>query len=247
MWLLFNCSAFAPFIIAGFVLILLLFVEIISFVFGGLSGILDNFVPDSLLEADLDIDTDIDFNADLSWGLKALNWLYVGRIPTMILIILFVGSFSVSGLILQQLSYSLLGHFISPWIASLDALVISTPLVKVYASLLYPILPKEETTAVSGVSLVGQTARIVIGYASSGQPAQAKTIDPHGQIHYIMVEPDPKYFTQPVVKPSIQSSINHSIKPTSTVADQFSKNIITNEDKLVITSKVGGHYLVKKL
>lgn len=262
MWPLFDSPAFAPFVVAGFVLFILLIVEILGFVFGGLSGLLDNLIPDSLLEADLDTDLDLDFDSDLSLGLKALDWLYVGRIPTMILLILFIGSFCISGILIQQLSLSILGNYISPWLASLDALVISIPLLKVLAALLYPIIPKDETTAISGNALVGQSAKIVIGYASPGQPAQAKTQDAHGQIHYIMVEPDAELmglshksqahspFDSELNQPSIDidtTSVTNSKADSLPSTKPPASLTLTSNDKLIITKKVGERYWVKKV
>ncbi|WP_131669795.1 YqiJ family protein [Psychrobacter pygoscelis] len=233
MWEIFDSSALAPFAIAGMVLIILLVVEIISFFFGGVSGFLDNLLPDSLVDADFDADMSLDADTDVSWGLKALDWLYVGRIPTMILLILFIASFCISGLVIQQLSLSILGHYLSPWLASLDALVLSFPFLKLAASLLYPILPKDESSAVSGDSLVGRQAHILIGYASVGSPAQAKLTDEYGQTHYVMVEPDPAHFSD---TDAVHLDSN-AIAPTT----------ITSNDQLVITEKIGERYLVKKL
>ncbi|WP_352338749.1 OB-fold-containig protein [Psychrobacter sp. 16-MNA-CIBAN-0192] len=239
MWELLNTSAFAPFAIAALVLLILLVVELLGFFFGGISGFLDNLLPDALADADFDSNVNMTADADISLGLKALDWLYVGRIPTMILLIVLIASFCISGFVIQQLAFAVLGSFISPWLASLDALVISFPLLKIIASVLYPILPKDESSAVSADSLVGRQARIILGYASIGQPAQAKLTDEHGQTHYVMVEPDPAFvadnFASSRVSLPIASDINN---PTIT---------ITAADVLIITKKASGHYLVKKL
>lgn len=237
MWELFDTPAFAPFAIAGLVLLILLAVEMLGFFFGGMSGFLDNLLPDALVDADFDADLSVDADTDLSLGLKALDWLYVGRIPTMILLILFIASFCIAGYVIQQVSFSVLGHYLSPWLASLDALVISFPLLKLVAALIYPIIPKDETTAISGDSLVGSSARILIGHASIGSPAQAKLTDKHGQTHYIMVEPDPDYRYAP--KETTTIIVSAPIEALDTV--------ISAEDALVITQKVGERYLVKKV
>jgi len=237
MWELFDTPAFAPFAIAGLVLLILLAVEVLGFFFGGMSGFLDNLLPDALVDADFDADLSVDADTDLSLGLKALDWLYVGRIPTMILLILFIASFCIAGYVLQQLSFSVLGRYLSPWLASLDALVISFPLLKLVAALIYPIIPKDETTAISGDSLVGSSARILIGHASIGSPAQAKLTDKHGQTHYIMVEPDPDYRHPPKENKTI--TVSAPLEAPATV--------ISAEDALVITKKIGERYLVKKV
>lgn len=252
---LLEMSAFAPFIIAGMVLLILLAVEMFSFVFGGISGFLDNLLPDSLVGTD--VDTDVGVYGDMSLGLKALDWLYVGRIPTMILLILFIASFCVTGFMIQQLAFAVLGTFISPWLASLDALVISFPILKILASILYPILPKDESSAISGDSFVGRQVRIVLGCASMGSPAQAKLTDEHGQTHYMMVEPDPAYESSLLRHAATLTSATlisidnkDSANKDSDNKDMNSNNrntIITAEDTLIITQKIGERYLVKKL
>ncbi len=245
MWELFDTAAFAPFVIAGFVLLILLAVELLGFFFGGISGFLDNLLPESLIDADLDADMSVD--SDMSLGLKALDWLYVGRIPTMILLILFIASFCITGFIIQQLAYSFLGHFISPWLAALDALVISVPLLKMLSALLYPILPKDESSAVSGDSLVGKPARILLGSASIGHPAQAKVTDEHGQSHFVMIEPDASALTANNSNPLLMSGSAVDLSTDNSSADKEARPLFSTEDKLIITKKVAGHYLVKKI
>lgn len=253
MWEIFNTSAFAPFVIAGMVLVILLVVEMLGFFFGGMSGFLDNLLPDSLVDADFDADADISVHSDLSLGLRALDWLYVGRIPTMILLILFIASFCITGLLIQQVSLAILGNYISPWLASLDALVMSVPILKLLAALLYPILPKDESSAVTGDSLVGKPARILLGTASIGKPAQAKITDEYGQNHFVMVEPDPNYEQHASHAPLStlhKTNLNHSlinqslINPSLNDADDAMT--ITADDTLIITQKIGERYFVKK-
>ena len=252
MWQFFDNPAFAPFVISALVLVILLIVEIFSFFFGGMSGFLDNMLPEGLVDADFDADASLNadgvtIDGDMSLGLKALDWLYVGRIPTMILLILFITSFCVSGFVLQQLAFAILGDFISPWIASLDAVVISIPILKVLASLLYPILPKDESSAISSDSLIGRQVYIILGHASIGLPAQAKFTDEYGQSHYIMVEPDPDYPVNDRSPHSTSRTINIQPIAIQTSSHQTSDAKITADDHLVITKKSGAHYLVKKL
>lgn len=239
MWELLNTSAFAPFAIATLVLIILLVVELLGFFFGGISSFLDNFLPDALFDTDFNSNISMTADADISLGLKALDWLYVGRIPTMILLIVLIASFSISGFMIQQMAFAVLGNFISPWLASLDALVISFPLLKIIASVLYPILPKDESSVVSADSLVGRQARIILGYASIGQPAQAKLTDEYGQTHYVMVEPDPDCVSDNRTSSRVSLPITSDMNPPAIT--------ITAEDNLIITKKASGHYLVKKL
>lgn len=253
MWALFNTPAMFPFAVATVILLILLLVEVLGFFFGGMSGFLDNLLPDSLVDADFDADlnTEMDAGTDMSMGLRLLDWLYVGRIPTMILLILLIASFAICGFLVQQLSMAFLGHYLSPWLASVDALVLSFPVLRLFAGLLYPILPKDETTAVSGASLIGHQATIVLGYASINSPAQAKLVDAHGQTHYVMVEPDPAHVTD-ISAPQSQDSrvmldVNEGANDRNSASTELATVRYEEGDKLVITQKVGERYLVKKL
>ena len=64
------------------------------------------------------------------------------------------------------------------------------PLLKISGALLRPILPREETEAVSTQSLLGSEGEIVVGVARRGRPAQARVKDKWGNAHYVSVEPE---------------------------------------------------------
>ena len=75
-------------------------------------------------------------------------------------------------------------------LASIPAFVVALPTLRVVGSLYARFAPKDETTAVSQDSLVGRIAKILIGTAARGEPAQARVVDQFGQEHLVMVEPD---------------------------------------------------------
>lgn len=184
MWQAFLAPYNICFSVAIAMLGLLLLIEILGFVFGGLSAFLDNLLPDQLFDTEFTIETDTNI------GIRFLDWLYLGRIPTAILLILWLACFAITGFIIQILAIKFLGNPLSNWLASVDALAISLPLLRIIAKLIYPMIPKDETTAISDKDLIGLTAVIVLGEARMGKPAQAKVIDSFSQTHYIMVEPD---------------------------------------------------------
>ncbi len=119
-----------------------------------------------------------------------LGWLGVGRLPLLILLVLFLALFGVIGLSLQQLLWSLTGAPLTAWLAAPIVAIASLPLTALLARPLARILPRDETTAVSVDTLVGRRAVIVTGRASPGSPARARVFDHHGQPHYVMAEPD---------------------------------------------------------
>jgi membrane protein implicated in regulation of membrane protease activity len=130
-----------------------------------------------------DADSDID-------GGDLLSWLGVGRLPLLMLIVVFLALFGILGLIAQQISFDVTDALITPWIAVPTVAVVSLPLTGLSARGLARILPRDHTTAVRLDELVGRRGAIVTGRATSGSPARARVEDQHGQPHFVMVEPD---------------------------------------------------------
>jgi hypothetical protein len=74
--------------------------------------------------------------------------------------------------------------------AMIPAIAMALPGTRLVGGLLKPILPRDETEAVSRDSFVGCEAQIVTGTARPGKPAEARLLDRFGRSHYIMLEPD---------------------------------------------------------
>ena len=119
-----------------------------------------------------------------------LAWLGFGRVPLLVVLVLLLASFGVIGLIGQQLAHDIAGLLLPSWIAVPGAAALALPVTGVSARLLAPILPQDHTTAIDVDDLVGSGATILTGRATTGSPARAKVEDWHGQVHYLMVEPD---------------------------------------------------------
>ncbi len=142
---------------------------------GGLSDWLDGLIPESLVAPDYD---------------GPLGWLHLGKVPLMMIIILFLSSFGLSGLVLQMLLHGISGHYLPGLLASVPAFLTALPIVRVGGSLLGQLMPRDESTAISENDLLGRVATITLGVAQQGQAAQARLTDQHGQTHYVMVEPE---------------------------------------------------------
>lgn len=141
-----------------------------------------------LIGFSVDLDADADLDADTGGDL--LSWLGVGRVPLLMLLVLFLGMFGSVGLLGQQVALDWTGGLLSGWIAVPVAGVVALPLTGLAARGLARVLPQDHTTAIVLEELVGRSARIVIGRAAPGAPARARVEDRHGQPHYVMVEPD---------------------------------------------------------
>ena len=174
-----------PFSVALAIMVSIAVLEGIGALFGlGVSTLLESLSPDM----DFDIDgPDIDSSTTLT---HFLSWLRIGKAPLLILIVVFLTAFSIVGLLLQQLAYSVTGSLFNGWLLALPALFLSLPCVRFFGSVFARIAPSDETEAVSEDSFIGRVAVIVIGTAKQDSPAEAKLSDEHDQAHYIMVEPD---------------------------------------------------------
>jgi hypothetical protein len=129
----------------------------------------------------------LDVHAD--GGGDLLAWLGFGRVPLLILIVVFLALFGMIGLTLQQVVTALAGVPMAPWNAAALAGLAALPLLGISARGLARVLPGDETTAVSLDSLLGKRATILVGTARRGSAARAQVRDTHGQVHHVMMEP----------------------------------------------------------
>lgn len=192
-----------PFVIAIAIMFGIAILEGVTSVLGvGISRLVESIIPDSLgdvdVDADMDLDADADMDADAGPDMgggasalsKLLGWLCVGRVPILVLAVLFLTTFGLTGLAIQGFVSNLTGLLLPALIASVGALVVTVPIVKLCASILARLIPKDESDAVSTSTFVGRVATITLGSTRQGQPTQAKLHDEKGQPHYVMVEPD---------------------------------------------------------
>jgi len=176
----------------------------------GMSEAIDSLLPESLGDVDLDIEADLDIDGAVDGtgldfgdanitnpGIEAtsalsrvLGWFCIGKVPVLILLVAFLTVFGLSGLIIQSIVSQITGILLPGSLASIPALMIGIPCVRYIGLGLSKLIPKDETSAVSSDSFVGRIAKITLGVAEKGHPAQAKLKDQHGQTHYVMVEPD---------------------------------------------------------
>lgn len=188
MWDLINAPQTQIFGIAIMLMILLGIFEILSLIFGGISDWADNLLPDSLTDpthAEVGLDA-----ADAGVLVRFLSWLYVGRIPLLMLMVVFLAVFGLLGYLLQACLNAAAGFYLNGFFAAAIVWFASLPVVRVVAGGLYKVMPKDETTAVEQKSLVGRVGVVVLGEARAGSPAEVRVKDGFGQQHYVMAEPD---------------------------------------------------------
>lgn len=195
-----------PFSIALALMALIAAVELVGMLFGlAPSEAVDSMLPDvnvlDLEVPDVDIPdlsggapltTDLDMPTIQEGGFftKVLGWMSFGRVPALIWLVIFLGSFGLSGFAIQTFTSSFSGFYLPAWLASLPAIALTLPATSYLGRGLAKILPKDETEAVSRDQFVGRVATIIRGVATHETPAEAKLTDQHGLTHYVLVVPD---------------------------------------------------------
>ncbi len=154
----------------------------------GFSSFLDSFFPD------IDLDSDFDMSGSKLPALtEFFGWINQGRVPVLMLFIIFLMFFGIVGLVLQALT----SVIFSQYLVAIPTVVVTIILVRISSVYISKVIPKDESSAVSEESFVGYTATIVIGKAQKGRPAEAKFLDLHNNTQYVMVEPiDNKVFNK---------------------------------------------------
>lgn len=147
-------------------------------------GMLVSLSPSNWLD---DLLPDIDGDTGLD---RVLGWLYIGKVPSLVLLVLFLTGYAIFGYSLQKVAHGLLGGYLPVWLAGLVAVAPGMATVRSLGALIAHIIPRDETSAVSELSLIGRPGVVSAGAARRGLAAQARVRDAHGRTHYLMVEPD---------------------------------------------------------
>lgn len=187
MWNLIAAPENTVFGVALMLVLMLGLLEAVSLLSGGFTGFIDNLLPDSLADAHAEAGFDA---AGAGVFVRFLSWLYVGKVPLLMLTVVFLAVFGIAGLLIQTASAAVFGGYLNGWLAAAAAWFASLPPLRATAAVLYRIMPKDETTAVAQESLVGRVGVVVIGEARQGSAAQVRVKDGFGQQHYVMAEAD---------------------------------------------------------
>ena len=169
---LFLTAQTAPFGVALALMIGLALLEAVGAMSSASPGsVLDNLIPE--------VDGD-----------GILDWLHVGQTPVMVLLILFLAGFGLSGYIAQAISGGVFGRYLPLWIAAPGALAVGIGAVRVMGGLIGRWVPRDETASISEAELVGRSGVILRGDARHDYAAEARVYDAGGAVHYLMVEAD---------------------------------------------------------
>ncbi|MGV7216079.1 OB-fold-containig protein [Bradyrhizobium sp. UFLA05-112] len=160
-----------PFAIAAAMIVIVGSVEVVSMMVGAsLSEILGNAV---------------DFDHPGHSGvINAISWINLGGVPLLIFLLLMLGAFSITGFLIQDVARMVAGPLPAS-IASLGAVIVSVPLVRVSSGFIAKIIPKDESYAVGLGDLVGRVGEVVIGPLDQGPPGRVSVADVHGNRHFV--------------------------------------------------------------
>ena len=128
---------------------------------------------------------------DAPEGLQgALGWLHIGKVPMLVLLILFLFGFAMCGYVVQLMARNIAGIYLPGFVAAAPALFAGIATVRGLGSVLAHIIPRDESSAVSEQDLLGLTGVVTQGIARHGHPAEVKVRDTNGRYHYLRLEPD---------------------------------------------------------
>lgn len=176
----------APFVVAIGLMVVIGVLEALAL----LLGLALSQQADSFLVTHFALDHTAASAADASAIGQFLGWLHVGRVPLLMLIVLFLMGFAIVGLILQWVIAAVAGHLLPVPLAVVLATLGALPFVRATGGVVGRYFPQDESSAISELDFVGRVAQVTLGEASAGNPAQARLVDEYGQAHYLRVEPD---------------------------------------------------------
>lgn len=187
----FTAPGSAPFTAALLFMFGLALVEVVALLTGlSVHEAIDDFVTSSAgLSTPATADGASSVEASSLVG-RALAWFYFGRVPALVILIVFLTTFGLAGLVLQGFVRDTFGAALPALLAVPLVGAASLPAVRWISGGLARVLPRDETSAVDPWTFIGATAEVVgPGRATVGTPAQAKLVDPFGTEHYLLVEP----------------------------------------------------------
>ncbi|AYG60077.1 OB-fold-containig protein [Rhizobium jaguaris] len=113
-----------------------------------------------------------------------LSWINVGGVPLLILIMLVLGTFAVTGFAIQAVA-DIAWAPLPAIVAVPPAALLAIPLVRGSTRTVARLVPRDETYAVDAGDFVGCTAEVTIGPLDQGLPGRVCVKDAHGNWHQL--------------------------------------------------------------
>jgi len=112
------------------------------------------------------------------------NWLNAGGVPILVLLLISLGMFAISGFVIQGIAQAV-WQLIPAVPASLAAFAISMPAVRISSGFVARIVPRDETYAVELSDFIGRIGEVTVGPLDHGLPGRVKVKDQHGNWHVL--------------------------------------------------------------
>ena len=173
-----------PFAVAAAIMLALGGIELLAMLVG--------FSIGELFGKEVAVDVD---SGDWLGGL--FLWVNAGRLPLLILIVLALGVFAIAGFFLQGLAHGA-GFSIPPLIASLAAVVLSVPAIRVTSRGIARIIPRDETYVIDNDDFVCHVAEVCVGPLDQGLPGRVRLKDVFGNWHTLVARAGPGSAPLPV-------------------------------------------------
>lgn len=113
-----------------------------------------------------------------------MSWLNVGGVPLLVLLMLSLGLFSMTGFIIQAVGVALWAP-LPAMVATVPALVLSLPAVRVCSRWVAMIVPRDESYAVDLAEFLGRSGEVTVGPLDQGLPGRVRLKDRHGNWHVL--------------------------------------------------------------
>ena len=182
MMTLLTATENIPFSVAMLVMLGLAALEIVGFLIA--------MSPSEWIDHVVFADSHVDAGGD-----GVLGWLHVGKVPTLILLILFLTCFALAGYAIQLISQSMLHYYLPALVASVPALLGGVASVHLVGGWLSHVIPRDESSAISETEFIGKLVTVTSASSLVAVASQARFRDADGRSYFLLVEPDSEGLT----------------------------------------------------
>lgn len=119
-----------------------------------------------------------------------LSWLNVGGVPILILIMLLLGTFSITGFVLQVIATTIFAP-LPVIIASVAALLAALSITRLSSRVVAKIVPRDESYVVHLSDFIGRSGEVTVGPLDQALPGRVRLKDQYGNWHLLRARAAP--------------------------------------------------------
>ncbi|SMC76488.1 OB-fold-containig protein [Rhizobium sp. RU36D] len=113
-----------------------------------------------------------------------MSWLNIGGVPLLVLLMLGLGLFAISGFVIQAVAASLWSPLPAA-VAAIPAAVLTVPTMRMSSRWVARIVPRDESYAVETTEFIGRSGEVTVGPLDQGLPGRVRLKDQHGNWHIL--------------------------------------------------------------